>query len=80
MGSTHPSPVVGIIASFGTDIHVLLPMWITSFRFGGRIFRILVNARTGEVQGERPYSWVKITLFVLAIAAVIIGFLYYANL
>jgi hypothetical protein len=30
-----------------------------------------VNACTGEIQGERPYSWVKITLAVLAgVAAV----------
>jgi hypothetical protein len=29
---------------------------------------VLVNARTGEVSGERPYSVVKIALFVLALA------------
>jgi hypothetical protein len=26
----------------------------------------MVNGRTGEVQGERPYSWIKITLAILA--------------
>ena len=31
----------------------------------------MVNGRTGAVKGERPYSWVKISLFVLAIAAII---------
>jgi len=25
----------------------------------------MVNIRTGEVQGERPYSWIKITFDVL---------------
>ena len=34
-------------------------------------FRFLVNARTGEVQGERPWSWVKITFAVLAAILVI---------
>ena len=54
--------------------HALLPVWISAYRFHDRTFRFLVNARTGEVQGERPYSWVKITLTVLAaiIAIVII--------
>jgi len=31
----------------------------------------MVNGRTGEVQGERPYSWIKITLFVLMIISII---------
>jgi predicted RNA-binding Zn-ribbon protein involved in translation (DUF1610 family) len=52
--------------------HILLPLWISAYEFQGRNFRFLVNARTGEIQGERPYSWTKITLLVLAILAVII--------
>lgn len=51
--------------------HLLLPLWISSFKYGDRTFRVMVNARTGEVQGERPWSWIKITLFVLLILAVI---------
>lgn len=46
--------------------HLLLPVWISAYRFRDKVFRFLVNARTGEVQGERPYSWLKITLAVLA--------------
>ena len=50
--------------------HILLPVWISAYRFRDKIYRFLVNARTGEVQGERPYSWIKITLFALAVLAV----------
>ena len=50
--------------------HVLLPMWICSYRYKEKIYRFLVNARTGEVQGQRPWSWVKITLTALFVAAV----------
>jgi predicted RNA-binding Zn-ribbon protein involved in translation (DUF1610 family) len=50
--------------------HVLLPMWICSYRYRDKIYRFLVNARTGEVQGQRPWSWVKITLAVVATAVV----------
>jgi hypothetical protein len=34
-------------------------------------FQYLVNGRTGKVRGDRPYSWVKITLTVLAALIVI---------
>lgn len=47
--------------------HLLLPVWIGAYRFQGRVFQVMVNARTGEVQGERPYSAIKITLLVFAI-------------
>jgi ribosomal protein S27E len=47
--------------------HLLLPVWIGAYRFQGKVFQVVVNARTGEVQGERPYSAVKITLLVFAI-------------
>jgi hypothetical protein len=47
--------------------HLLLPVWLSAYRFRERVYRFLVNARTGEVQGERPYSWVKIALLVLGI-------------
>jgi len=49
--------------------HILLPLWISAYRFKDRTYRFLVNARTGEVQGERPWSWVKITLASLAALA-----------
>jgi predicted RNA-binding Zn-ribbon protein involved in translation (DUF1610 family) len=50
--------------------HVLLPMWICSYKYKDKIYRFLVNARTGEVQGQRPWSWVKITLALFGAAAI----------
>ena len=52
--------------------HALLPLWISAYEFHGKTYRFLVNARTGEVQGERPYSAWKITLLVLGILAVVL--------
>ena len=46
--------------------HILLPMWLAVYRYHDQTYRILVNARTGEVTGARPYSWIKITLAVIA--------------
>ncbi len=49
--------------------HLLLPVWMLAYRFKKKSYQVVVNAGTGEVQGDRPYSWIKITLTVLAGAA-----------
>ena len=54
--------------------HILLPVWVSAYRFHGKIFRLVINGRTGEVQGERPLSAWKIAGAVLAVL-VIIGIL-----
>ena len=51
--------------------HVLLPIWISAYRYKEKVYRFLVNARTGEVQGERPWSAIKIALAVVGGLAVI---------
>lgn len=53
--------------------HVLLPVYVSAYTYNGRLFQIIINARTGELSGDRPYSWVKITLLVLGILAVAAG-------
>jgi DNA-directed RNA polymerase subunit RPC12/RpoP len=54
--------------------HILLPIWMNSYRYSGQLYRFMVNARTGEIQGERPWSWIKIGLAVAA--AALIAYLY----
>jgi LSD1 subclass zinc finger protein len=49
--------------------HVLLPVWVGAYRWRGRVYRIVVNGRTGAVRGERPWSWLKIGLAILAALA-----------
>lgn len=45
--------------------HILLPVWLAAYKYRGRTFRFVVNGRTGRVQGERPYSAIKITIAVI---------------
>jgi ribosomal protein S27E len=52
--------------------HLLLPVWIGAYRFQSKVYQVAVNARTGEVQGERPYSGVKIALLVSVILAIVL--------
>ena len=58
--------------------HIVLPLWICSYTYGNKQFRFLINAQTGKVSGEKPLSWVKILILVLAIA-IIIGLIYLFN-
>jgi len=59
--------------------HILLPVWLSAYRYNGKVYRFLINARTGEVQGERPYSAVKIALFVLLLLAVIAVIVFFVS-
>jgi len=51
--------------------HLLLPVYAGAYRYNSKLFQILVNGRTGEIQGERPYSFWKIALLVVTISIVI---------
>jgi len=57
--------------------HILLPIYMAAYKYHGKSYRFVVNARTGRVQGERPYSAWKIA-FALTLALMIaagIGYL-----
>jgi ribosomal protein S27E len=36
--------------------HILLPIWLSSYRYRNKRYQVIVNAQTGEVLGDRPYS------------------------
>jgi len=51
--------------------YILLPVWTATFGYRGKTYRFAINARTGEVAGERPYSGWKIFFLVLFILLVL---------
>ena len=59
--------------------HVLLPVWLAAYRYRGKSFRFVVNGRTGSVEGERPYSAVKIAIAV-ALALIVAGLIAYVQI
>lgn len=59
--------------------HLLLPLWISSFRYGDKVYRFIVNARTGEPVGDRPYSWIKIAIAVIACFCLSVVFYHVVN-
>jgi len=51
--------------------HLLFPVYVSAYKYNNKLYQFLINGRTGEVQGQRPYSWIKIVLFSLAILILI---------
>ena len=63
--------------------HVLLPVWIGAYKYGGKSWRVVINGRTGAVRGARPYSWLKIAgaaLAGIALAALALWLLQQGNM
>jgi hypothetical protein len=56
--------------------HVLLPVWLASYRWRNKAYQVVVNGRTGAVSGERPYSPWKIAFAVILalIVAAVLGY------
>lgn len=52
--------------------HLLLPIWMAAYRYRGKSYRFVVNAQTGRVQGERPWSVPKI-IGAIGLVLVLLG-------
>ena len=59
--------------------HVLLPVWVSSYRYRGAVYRVVVNAQTGDVAGDRPWSVGKLALAVAALALAIAAIVWFAR-
>jgi hypothetical protein len=59
--------------------HILVPVWLLSYNYGRKTFRLLVNGHTGKVAGTYPKSAWKIFFLVLAALLVVAGVVWLAN-
>jgi len=57
--------------------HLLVPVWISSYRYRDKVYRFLINGQTGEVQGERPWSVSKILLTIFITIGIIAGTIFF---
>lgn len=60
--------------------HLLLPIWSAAFKYQNKTYRFVVNGRNGKIQGERPYSIIKIVATSIAGIALIGGLVYIAQI
>ena len=50
---------------------IMLPVWLSSFRYNGKLYQFIVNGSTGEVNGKYPVSAMKVVLTVIIVIAVL---------
>lgn len=75
-GDTYRDLEVSTLYQRRTFKHILAPVWLVSYTYGSKTFQIVANGYTGQIAGERPYSWIKIFLASLA-ALIVIGIALY---
>lgn len=74
-GDTYRNLQVAADYSGQTFKHILVPIWLLTYNYGPRNFQVVINGYTATIAGKYPKSWVKITLAVLAILAIVLIFL-----
>lgn len=74
-GDTSRNLVVSATFRDQTFKHILAPVWLMTYVYGATSYQVVVNGVTGTIAGSRPWSWIKVTLLVIAL---LIAFLIYA--
>jgi len=55
--------------------YILLPVYLSSYKYEEKIFQLMVNGQTGAIAGQKPVAWWKIWLAIAALLSpgVILG-------
>lgn len=78
-GDTQRVSSIDMKLSEETFKHILVPVYVSAYKFKEKRYNFFVNGQTGAVSGQRPYSFWKIFLFVLFIIAVISIIIFFAQ-
>jgi hypothetical protein len=50
--------------------NILLPLWVSTYTYQGKVYRVLVNGVTGKAGGSKPRDSFKIALVILLLIAI----------
>jgi len=70
-GDTQRISTINVTLSEETFKHILLPVYISSYKFKEKQYNFFVNGQSGKLAGKRPYSVWKIIFFSLSILTLI---------
>ena len=59
--------------------YLLLPVWLSSYKYKDKIYNFMVNGQTGKVSGKTPISIPKVIITVLGCIAAIALIYYLMN-
>src|SRR5262249_5136770 len=77
-GDTYRNLVIHPTFTARTFKHILVPLWLLTYTYGAKIFRVL-NGSTGRMGGEYPKSFWKIFFLVAGIIILVIIVMMFAN-
>lgn len=78
-GDTQRVHTINMQLSQETFKHILLPVYISAYKFNGKKYNFFVNGQTGRISGKRPYSFWKIFFFVLFIILILALIAFFSN-
>lgn len=52
---------------------LLLPVWILAYRYKNNVHRVLINGQSGKIAGSAPFSYGKLTVILLVVAAIVLA-------
>jgi hypothetical protein len=64
-GDTYRNLVIHPVFSAQTFKHILVPVWLLSYLYGGKTYQVVVNGSDGRMAGQYPKSAWKIAFLVL---------------
>ncbi|WP_339697760.1 DNA helicase PriA [uncultured Marixanthomonas sp.] len=79
-GDTQRVHSIDMKLSDETFKHILLPIYVSAYKFKGTRYNFFINGQTGTLSGKRPYSFWKIFFLVLGILLIIGTIIYISNL
>ncbi|MEZ4591586.1 MAG: hypothetical protein R3D55_10675 [Chloroflexota bacterium] len=44
--------------------YILLPIYLATYRYGDKVFQVLINGQTGAIAGQRPVDWRKVAQYL----------------
>lgn len=78
-GDTYRNLNVDATFTGQTFKHILAPIWMLTYVYGASSYQVVVNGVTGRISGSRPWSWIKVSLVVLAALILFLLFVYLDN-
>lgn len=51
--------------------YLLLPIWVSNFKYNDKVYQFMVNGQTGKVSGKTPVSIPKVIITVIGIIAIV---------
>ncbi len=59
--------------------HIILPVWISSYKYQNKIYHFTINGQTGKVGGKKPISPFKVAFAVLMCVLFVLSFVFLAQ-